>query len=140
MDKLFSYARENRVIKKEIEMKKTKDSETINKIDKAEKAIMKYPLIKVKFSEHYDQADEDDASKIWQVSKEGTFNLLPAMRAQVIRQENATIVIFEDGSKGVAKCGEGEKFSRKKGLRLAYNRAVMQYLENENKRLFSEEK
>jgi hypothetical protein len=56
---------------------------------------------------------------------------VPTSRAKVIHKDNATIVILQDGSKGVAKCGKDDVFSRKTGLKVAYNRAMIEHLLNE---------
>lgn len=49
-------------------------------------------------------------------------------KAKIIHKDNATVVILDDGSKGVAKCNEKDIYSRKEGLRLAYNRAMIEHL------------
>ena len=56
-------------------------------------------------------------------------------KGKVIHQDNATIVILQDGSKGVAKCGKNDNFSRKTGLKIAYNRAMIEHLLKEIKEL-----
>jgi hypothetical protein len=60
---------------------------------------------------------------------------VPTSRGEVIHQDSATVVFLQDGSKGVAKCGKDDTFSRKTGLKIAYNRALIQHLEKEIKEL-----
>ncbi|MDD4779105.1 MAG: aegerolysin family protein [Tissierellia bacterium] len=60
---------------------------------------------------------------------------VPTSRGKVIHQDNATIVILHDGSKGIAKCGKNDTFSRKTGLKIAYNRAMIEHLSKEIKEL-----
>lgn len=55
--------------------------------------------------------------------------------ARIIHQDTATIVIFEDGSKGVAVCGKNDTFSRKTGMKIAYNRAMIAKLQKEIEQL-----
>jgi hypothetical protein len=59
------------------------------------------------------------------------YYFVPATKAKIIHKDTATIVIFEDGSKGVAKCGKDDTYSRKTGLKIAYNRAMIQHLQKE---------
>lgn len=47
---------------------------------------------------------------------------------RLIYKDNVTIVIFDNGIKGIAKCGKLDKFSRKTGLEYAFGRAFGQYL------------
>lgn len=56
---------------------------------------------------------------------------VPVTRGRVIHKDSATIVILEDGSKGVAKCGKNDTYSRKTGLKIAYNRAKIISLQKE---------
>jgi hypothetical protein len=60
---------------------------------------------------------------------------VPTSRGTVIHQDTATIVILEDGSKGISKCGNKDVFSRKTGLKIAYNRAMIQHLQKEIEQL-----
>jgi hypothetical protein len=64
----------------------------------------------------------------------GKYKVSP-VRGKIIHQDHATIVILEDGSKGVSKCCPKDTYSRKKGLKIAYNRALIQKLQNEINRI-----
>lgn len=66
---------------------------------------------------------------------DGTFQLDSGISGRIIRQDKYTIVILADGSKGISECAEGERFSRKKGLRIAFNRALIKHLERETEKL-----
>lgn len=50
---------------------------------------------------------------------------------KVIHSGNATIVILDDGSKGVAKCMEGDEYNKTTGIKIAYIRAKMKSLQKE---------
>lgn len=63
---------------------------------------------------------------------------IEAFTAQVIHQDKYTIVIIDDGSKGIAMCREGDEYSRKKGLKLAFKRAMLVMLEKEIKELLKD--
>lgn len=99
--------------------------EVRNKIDKPEQMDVGYSGAYVKFH----TVVEKDSHYVHEA---GSFRLLPEMFGKIIRQDNATVVILNDGSKGVAKCGEKEVYSRSVGLRIAYNRAVIAYLQKMN--------
>jgi len=82
-------------------------------------------------------------SVVWETVDENKpianyFKVTGRMSARIIHQDKYTIVILEDGNKGVSKCMEGDTFSRKKGLKIAFNRALIQHLEKETKKLSHE--
>lgn len=54
-----------------------------------------------------------------------------AESARIIFSGNATIVILEDGSKGVAQCHENDQFNPRIGVKIAYNRAKIISLQKE---------
>lgn len=54
---------------------------------------------------------------------------------KVIYNGLTTIVIFDDGSKGIAKCKPSDKFKIQTGHDIAWNRARINQLENEIKEL-----
>lgn len=54
-----------------------------------------------------------------------------ASKFKVIFNNNATVVILEDGSRGVAKLNPKDKFDINKGLDIAYKRAKLKSIEKE---------
>lgn len=54
-------------------------------------------------------------------------------KERVIHNDNATIVILDDGSKGVAKCCPNEEYNKIKGIKIAYIRAKIKSLQKELK-------
>jgi hypothetical protein len=56
---------------------------------------------------------------------------VPTSKGRVLHQGTATVVTLEDGSIGRSVCGPEDTYSRKKGLKIAYNRALIQHLEKE---------
>ena len=56
-------------------------------------------------------------------------------KERVIHNENATVVILDDGSKGVAKCCPDEEYNKTKGIKIAYIRAKIKSLKKELKTL-----
>jgi hypothetical protein len=99
----------------------------MNKIDAPEAKTVIYEPCYVRFTEF---EDDDDPFATMR-----TFKLVEKMGAKVIRQDKYTIVILSDGSKGISQCMDGDSFSRKKGLRIAYNRAMIAHLEKLTKEL-----
>lgn len=94
------------------------------------------PEIKnMKYSNMYQTSWETVDSMGNNVPVANAFKVSSEMKARIIHQDKYTIVIFEDGSKGVAKCMEGDSYSHRKGLKIAYNRAMIQHLEKETKKL-----
>lgn len=47
----------------------------------------------------------------------------------VIFNGNKTIVILDDGSKGIAKCLSTDKYDMNKGMDIAYTKAIIKYYE-----------
>lgn len=56
-------------------------------------------------------------------------------KEKVIHNANRTIVILDDGSKGIAKCCEGDKYDKLIGIKIAYLRAKIKSLNKELKSL-----
>lgn len=54
---------------------------------------------------------------------------------KVIYNGNTTIVILDDGSKGISKCLPDDKYDRDKGRDIAYYRALMKSYEKQLKKL-----
>lgn len=59
--------------------------------------------------------------------------------AKVVFNGRYTIVILDGEFEGRAMCMEGDVFSRKKGLKIAYNRAMIKFLEAETDFIAHEE-
>jgi hypothetical protein len=57
-------------------------------------------------------------------------------KERVIHSGNRTIVILDDGSKGISKCSPDDKYDKLKGIKIAYNRAKIKSLEKELKKLY----
>lgn len=53
--------------------------------------------------------------------------------AKVIRNNQVTIVILPDGSKGIAKCNPSDKYDENLGLSIAWKRAFINQLQEEIK-------
>jgi hypothetical protein len=54
---------------------------------------------------------------------------------KTIRHDRATIVILEDGNKGVAKCLPEDVYDEEKGYEIAYTKAMIKSLSKKLKRL-----
>ena len=57
------------------------------------------------------------------------------LKEKVITSDNATIVILDDGTKGVAKCDPADDFNHTTGIKVAYIRAKIKSLKKELKQL-----
>lgn len=51
--------------------------------------------------------------------------------------KGVTAVIFEDGSKGIAKCDPEDKYDIQKGIGIAYYRARIEQMQNKLKEIYS---
>lgn len=69
-----------------------------------------------------------------EVIKDSSFRTTPK-HEKVIHNENATIVILDDGSKGVARCCPEDTYDKVKGIKIAYLRAKIKSLNKELKQL-----
>lgn len=67
---------------------------------------------------------------------EGKFRLIDGFESNVYSADKYVVVVLKDGSKGVAKCNNSDEFSYKKGLRIAFNRALIEHLKKETKKLY----
>jgi hypothetical protein len=56
-------------------------------------------------------------------------------KEHVIHHGNRTIVILDDGSKGIAKCSPEDTYDKLTGIKIAYHRAKIKSLEKELKKL-----
>ena len=56
-------------------------------------------------------------------------------KEKVIHNDNATIIILDDGSKGVAKCAPDDFYDKTKGIKIAYLRAKIKSLNKELRQL-----
>jgi len=96
-----------------------------NRVRQEEHKIIEYKGHTQEFIERNTSTGEVNTSKFY----------VPASRGKVMHKDIATIVILEDGSKGVAKCNKEDNYSRKTGLKIAYNRAMIQHLLSEIEKL-----
>ncbi|RXZ78032.1 hypothetical protein EBB07_28660 [Paenibacillaceae bacterium] len=60
---------------------------------------------------------------------------IPERKQKVIHTKDETIVLLDDGSKGVAKCSYKDKYNKLTGIKIAYIRAKIKSLEKELKEL-----
>jgi hypothetical protein len=67
---------------------------------------------------------------------EGRFKLVDGFEGRVYSADKYVVVVLTDGSKGVVTCEEGDEFSFKRGLRMAFNKAFIEHLKKENKKLY----
>lgn len=67
-----------------------------------------------------------------EVIKDSSFRTTPK-HEKIIHNENATIVILDDGSKGVAKCMPEDTYDKTTGIKIAYIRAKIKSLQKELK-------
>lgn len=74
---------------------------------------------------------ETDA-RTGEVIKDSSFKTR-AKTEKVIHNDLATIVILDDGSKGVAKCMPEDQYDKIKGIKIAYIRAKIKSLQKELK-------
>jgi hypothetical protein len=56
-----------------------------------------------------------------------TFLVDEGIGGKVIRNDRAIIVMLDDGSKGTAVCSPMDEYDSRKGLRIAYARAMAQH-------------
>jgi hypothetical protein len=66
-----------------------------------------------------------------------TFFKTKEKNEKVIHNKNATIVILDDGCKGVAKCSPEDEFNKTTGIKIAYLRAKIKSLQKELKYLLT---
>ena len=99
-----------------------------NKTSKPETKHVKYSTMYQTIWETVDSMGND-------VPVASAFKVSNEMKATIIHQDRYTIVLLEDGSKGIAKCMDGDSYSRRKGVKIAYNRAMIEHLTKETKKL-----
>lgn len=92
--------------------------------DKAEIKTIIYQGTKQYFTEIDERTKE--------VIKDSSFRTAQK-REKVIHNDNATIVILDDGSKGVAKCNPIDDYNKTTGIKIAYLRAKIKSLQKELK-------
>jgi len=76
---------------------------------------------------------ETDA-RTGEVIKDSSFKI-KTKSERVIHSDLATIVILDDGSKGVAKCMPEDEYDKTKGIKIAYLKAKIKSLNKELKEL-----
>lgn len=67
---------------------------------------------------------------------EGKFKLLDSFTGKVYSADKYVVVVLADGSKGVSKCDESDAFSYRNGLKIAFNRALIDHIKKETKKLY----
>jgi len=67
---------------------------------------------------------------------DGKFKLFDGFEGKIYSADKYVVVVLKDGSKGVAKCIETDEFKYKRGLRIAFNRALIEHLKAETKKLY----
>jgi len=70
----------------------------------------------------------------------GKFLLLDGFEGKIYSSDKYVIVLLADGSKGISKCEESDTFSYKNGLKIAFNRALMEHIKKETKKLYGKRK
>lgn len=71
---------------------------------------------------------------------EGKFKLFDGFDAKVYSADKYVVVVLADGSKGTSKCEESDTFSFKNGLHIAFNRALVDHIKKETKKLYGKKK
>lgn len=72
--------------------------------------------------------------------KEGKFKLFDGFDAKVYSADKYVVVVLADGSKGISKCETSDVFSFKNGLHIAFNRALVDHIKKETKKLYGTKK
>jgi len=78
---------------------------------------------------------ETDA-RTGEIIKDSSFRIKPKSE-RIIHNDMATIVILDDGSKGVSKCMPEDEYNKIKGIKIAYLRAKIKSLHKELKTLLN---
>ncbi|MFB5758999.1 hypothetical protein [Paenibacillus medicaginis] len=76
-----------------------------------------------------------ETSNFTEYTKSDSFRI-PERKQKVIHTKDETIVILDDGSKGVAKCSNKDNYNKLTGLKIAYIRAKIKSMEKELQELF----
>lgn len=74
--------------------------------------------------------ETDERTK--EVVKDSSFRITPK-KEKIIHNESATVVILDDGCKGVSKCCPLDEYNKTKGIKIAYIRAKIKSLKKELK-------
>lgn len=96
-----------------------------NKINQEEVKIINYERVYQPFVTNYKDSNENKRDGFYIKSKS----------ERVIHSGNRTIVILNDGSKGMAKCSPDDEYDKTKGIKIAYIRAKIKSLNKELKNL-----
>ncbi len=67
---------------------------------------------------------------------EGKFKLFDGFEGKVYSADKYVVVVLADGSKGTSKCEESDTFSYRNGLHIAFNRALIEHIKKETKKLY----
>jgi hypothetical protein len=85
-----------------------------------------------KYQQGYIRFEETDVEG--SIISTGSFKI-PARTQRVIYNDMATIVILDDGSKGVSLCGRKDEYNQLTGLKIAYTRAKIESMKKELEKL-----
>ena len=96
-----------------------------NQVNESEVKEIVYSEVRQYFSEKSNLEDEPKVSSF----------RIRQKKEKVIHNGNATIVILDDESKGVAKCDDIDEYDKVKGIKIAYIRAKMKSLQKELNKL-----
>lgn len=96
-----------------------------NYVEKTEVKDFVYKEVRQYFVEKSNLKDE---------VKEDYFRIKERLE-KVIHSGNRTIVILDDGTKGISKCSPEDEYNKLKGIKIAYTRAKIKSLQKELKRL-----
>ncbi|MFC0903736.1 hypothetical protein ACFHWD_03410 [Clostridium sp. MT-14] len=96
-----------------------------NKINQEEVKVINYEKVYQPFVTIYKDSDEKKSDGFYIKSKS----------EKIIHSDNRTIVILNDGSKGIAKCNPDDEYNKTKGIKIAYIRAKIKSLNKELKNL-----
>ena len=94
----------------------------INQVQQTEVRDLVYQEVRQPFTEKTNLSPD--------TLKEGSFTL-KEKKERIIFSANRTIVILNDGTKGIAKCLPSDKYNKLKGIKIAYLRARIESFQKE---------
>lgn len=100
----------------------------MNKNANEVKNVVKYRGINVTFTE---------TNLLTGEVSEGRFKLVDGFEGRVYSSDKYVVVVLDSGCKGIAKCDESDNFSFRNGLHIAFNRAMIDHLKKETKKLYN---
>lgn len=96
-----------------------------NKINQEEVKVIEYARVYQPFVTSYKDSNEEERGGFY----------IKSESERVIHSDNRTIVILNDGSKGIAKCNPDDEYDKTKGIKIAYVRAKIKSLNKELRNL-----